>query len=428
MNLAQTGTINQSEKRFSTQSAAFLLNKFGLLTVLAIMLIAAWSGLVVIVILLGLILSAAGLSRLWSRVSLTGVHCQRSLSEQRVFPDEHIDLKLRVVNRKLLPLPWLQVEDEIPLGFTPDTPLAPGKRTGFGTLSKSASIPWYSAVSWHNRLVCNKRGYYPLGPITVSSGDIFGFYPRQETEPLVEPIIVYPRLYTINQLGMPSLYPLGETKSDRRIFEDPSRTIGVRGYSPGDSLRRIHWKASARQQCLQVKVFEPTTTLKAAIFLAVDSFQKGGGICDEAQLELGISTAASMVSYLVEHGSQAGLWVNSLLADTGQPARISPRGGEGQLVTILEALAKVTPSSSAPFTEYLQCERRDLPLGTTLIFVIHHLPVELSGALTDLAENGYKLLVLQIGDEEKTGVDTDIAWYNIRHPGDLEKPVGSNNT
>ncbi len=42
-----------------------------------------------------------------------------------------------------------------------------------------------------------------------------------------------------------------------------------------------------------------------------------------------------------------------------------------------------------------------------------------------IAENGYKLLVLQIGNEEKFGVDTDIAWYNIKNPGDLEKPLGA---
>ncbi len=265
-----------SEKKTSTEPAGLLLSKFGLIAAAIILILAAWAGQTVIVILLGLALAAAGLSKLWSILSLKGVHCERYLSEQRVFPGEYLELKLRVVNRKLLPLPWLQVNDEVPAGFTPDLHLVPGNKPGFNSISQSTSILWYSAINWKYRLFCNKRGYYPLGPLTVTSGDIFGFYPRTATEPVKDYIIVYPKIYPLGRLAIPSLYPLGEAKSEKRIFEDPSRTIGVRDYSPGDSLRRIHWKASARHQQLQVKVFEPTTTLKVAMFLAVDSFQYNG--------------------------------------------------------------------------------------------------------------------------------------------------------
>lgn len=108
------------ETRFSSQPAGYLLSRPGLLALLAGLLLAAWYGQVVIVVLLGLVLSAAGLAKLWSRFSLVGVSCQRMLSEQRVFPGEHIELRLRLVNRKLLPLPWIQMDDEIPLKLSSD--------------------------------------------------------------------------------------------------------------------------------------------------------------------------------------------------------------------------------------------------------------------------------------------------------------------
>jgi len=276
MTSSETKAINEGEKRFSSRPAGYLLGKFGLLVILAGLLLAAWYGQAVIVIVLGLFLSAAGLSKLWSRFSLAGVSCQRLLSERRVFPGEHVELRLRLVNCKLLPLPWIQIDDEIPVGFAPDVSLAPSSRTGFGFLSKATALLWYTGVSWKHCLYCHKRGYYTLGPIMVSSGDIFGFYPRSTTEPIIDHVIVYLRIFPVAQLGIPSLHPLGETTAERRIFEDPVRVIGVRDYSPRDSRRRIHWKASARHQNLQVKVFEPTTTLKAALFLAIDSFQHDG--------------------------------------------------------------------------------------------------------------------------------------------------------
>jgi len=408
------------QERFSSQPAGYLLDRFGLITILAGLLIAAWYGQVVIVILLGLFLSAAGLSRLWSRFSLVGVRCQRLLNENRVFPGEYVELKLRVVNRKPLPLPWIQVDDEIPVGFAPDSSLSPGNRPGFGILSKAAALLWYTGVNWRQRLYCNKRGYYTLGPILVTSGDIFGFYPRSVTEPLIDHIIVYPRIFPIAQLGIPSLYPLGETRAGRRIFQDPTRVAGTRDYSPHDSPRHIHWKATARHQNLQVKVFEPTTTLNVALFLAVDSF-KHDGANNEEDFELGISTAASIANYLTEQGSQVGLFVNTRLADSGQSVRILPGSGINQLVSILEALAKVTPYSSGSFTEFLQGERRSLPWGTTLVFILSRPLESLTGLLTNLKERGHKLLVLQIGNQGRDRIDYSVTWHNVRVPGDLMK-------
>jgi uncharacterized protein (DUF58 family) len=325
------------------------------------------------------------------------------------------------VNRKLLPLPWIQVDDEMPVGLAPGVSLAPSDRPGFGFLSKSAALLWYTGVNWRQRLDCYKRGYYSLGPITVSSGDIFGFYPRSLTEPMIDHVIVYPRIFPIARLGMPSLYPLGETAAERRIFEDPIRVIGVRDYSPHDSRRRIHWKASARHQKLQAKVFEPTTTLKVALFLAVGSFWHDEPESEE-DFELGISTAASVANHLMERRSAVGLFVNSRLADSGQPITILPGSSNSQLLDMLEALAKVTPVSSGPFEEFLQSERRSLSWGTTLAVILSRPSPSLMQLLLGLKESGHKLLVLQVGDPGESETEHSIPWHRIEQSGDLMAP------
>lgn len=253
----------------------------------------------------------------------------------------------------------------------------------------------------------------------VTSGDIFGFYPRSITQPLIDHIIVYPRLFPLAQLGLPSLYPLGETKAERRIFEDPTRTIGVRDYSSQDSLRHVHWKASARHQKLQVRVFEPTTTLKVALFLAVDSFQHNDGANSEQDFELGISTVASIANYVVQQRSPVGLFANTCLLDSGQPVRIPPSSSVSQLVNILEALAKVILLPSGSFDEFLESEWGSLPWGTTLIVVISKPSDSLPWWLTRLREAGHKPLVLQVGEQQDGGVDQATTWYNIKPPGDL---------
>jgi len=402
----------------SSPSAGHLLGRFGLLLALAVLVLSAWFGQMVIVVLTGLVISTIGLARLWSRLSLTKVDCQRLVSERRAFPGEEIELKLRLVNRKLLPLPWVRVDDNVPHQLlTADT--AGGEDALNGScVSRLASLLWYSGVTWRYRLRCQRRGYYPLGPTTISSGDIFGFYPRYMTQANIDHVIVYPRLFPLSQLGLPSLFPLGETRAERRIFEDPTRTIGIRDYTPQDSLRHIHWKASARHQNLEVKVYEPTTTLSVILFLAVDSFPSHGAGAED-DFELGVSTVASVANYVVEQRSPVGLFVNTLLPDSGQPVRLAPAGGLGQLVTIMESLAKVTMASSGSFDEFLQSIWDNLPWGATIVIVIHR-PVDfLDRLLYGLRETGYKVAVLQIGERTASNNDYGVSWYNIRSEDDL---------
>src|SRR5262249_33152756 len=65
------------------------------------------------------LLLAALLSRLYERYCLTGLEYRRRFSRRQVPFGETVDLEIEVVNRKLLPLAWLDVEDEIPRELLP---------------------------------------------------------------------------------------------------------------------------------------------------------------------------------------------------------------------------------------------------------------------------------------------------------------------
>ena len=182
MNLPITQSVAPANESSSSDSTSFLLGKFGLIFLGIVLLIAAWNGQVFIVILLGLAISAALLGKLWSRFSLRGVGCSRTVSEDRVFAGETVELKVRLVNRKILPLPWVQLSHMVPdqLEIQDAIPES-GLRNNQRILGYNTSLFWYSAVSWRHVLLCRKRGYYDLGDLTVTSGDIFGLYPRSST-------------------------------------------------------------------------------------------------------------------------------------------------------------------------------------------------------------------------------------------------------
>jgi uncharacterized protein (DUF58 family) len=393
----------------SSQPASYLLSKYSLIIMLTGLIIAAWNGIVLVVILLGLILSAAVLAKLYSYLSLVRISCQRSLNWQRVFPGECIEVNMRLVNRKPLPLPWLKVESEIPAGLSSQTSSATD-----GSLRKVLALLWYARASWQHKLVCPRRGYYPLGPIKITCGDIFGFYQRTRLEKASDFVIVYPRLFAINEMAIPSWYPLGETRATQCIFRDPNRVIGIRDYTPHDSLRHIHWKATASHRKLQVKVFEPTTNPKVALILDLESYGYGEtdskqagsipGETDEA-LETALSTAASMARYLIERKSAVGLFINTCLVDSGRPVSIPPGSGSRHLVSILEALAKVTPHPSGPLAELIHGEQKNLPWGTTLIFIELKPTASTSGFRPALKERRHKSITINVGGHDREKED-----------------------
>ncbi len=404
------------KKSYETRQASYLLNRFGLLFLLGCLVLAVWNGQVVLALLFSLVISTAGLARIWGHLALKGVSFDLRLNGSRAFPGEDVNLELKLVNRKPLPLPWVQLDVEVPAGIVPDGSHVPGNAPGSGILSKSMTLLWYSAAKWRHSLHCEKRGYYNLGPASVSSGDIFGLYQRSSRINLDNYVIVYPKVYPITQLGIPPLYLVGETVASRRIFEDPTRIAGTRDYTPNDSRRYIHWKASAHSQKLQVKVLDPTVTLNIALFLAVDTFQEQD---DGYDMELGISTAASIACYLVERRSGVGMYVNSCLAGSNTPCEILPGSSPVQLVQVLEALARVTTKTSKPFGDFLDGAQAGLPLGTTLVFVLSSCQQALVDQLSDLKERGFRMMVLQIGRDEKNIADHFPGWCQVTKPGDL---------
>jgi uncharacterized protein (DUF58 family) len=405
------------QTKVTSQVAGYLLNWPGLLAMAGILVLAAWNGQTPIVVLTSLLFSSAGFAKLWSHLSLTRISCRRQLSERRVFPGEKINVKLQVANRKPLPLPWIQVDDQIPeaLGGMHGPP---GEKPGSILIRRSAAMLWYSSVKWKYELPCLKRGYYPLGPAVISSGDIFGLYSKFLKTALEDHVIVYPKIFPVGRLSIPSQQPMGESKSEYRVFQDPTRLIGVRDYQRGDSLRHIHWKASARLQSLQVKIFEPTTTFKVALFLSVESFKDSESV-NEENFELGISVAASVARHIIEQGSPAGVFVNTLRVDSCQAVSLPPSGSRGQLTFILEALAKVTAASSGPFDLFLENEQKVLQAGTTIALIFAKPLETLPVLLHSLRENGFKPLLFLIGEGERFSSWEGIPVHHIRKAGDL---------
>ena len=382
----------------------------------------------------------------WAKYCLQDLRYQRQFSEQRVLFGEEITLSLSVENAKLLPLPWLEIEDSVPrtLTFT-GRQLRVSTTSNMMVLESLFSLRWYERVTRPYTVLCNARGVHTFGPTVVRSGDVFGFLDRQESLSNRQYLLVYPLVVPITRFGLPSRHPFGDNRAPRRLLEDPSRVIGVRDYMYGDDLRRIHWKATARMMQLQSKVYQPTTTYTLVLFLnVVSQLDAWYGIRPELQ-ELAICATASVADWALNEGFAVGLYANTMMympemgmlppthqegeekeqaleavvADQLKRRRIHlpPASNEEQRKRIMEVLARIQSYFGSSIEDLIQVERVRLPAGATVVVVTSTVSDPLLDSLARVKQSGHAVTILYIGDAP---LAARLAGVKVYHMGGEE--------
>jgi uncharacterized protein (DUF58 family) len=372
------------------------------------------------------------IARIWDRYCLSRIEFRRKLSSQRAFFGDKVYLEISVANRKPLPLPWFQIEEEIPADLTIATESSQRteqeQNTGiredlakYGwynrdnrtNISHNISLGWYNRVTRRYPVTCDRRGLFAFGPTLIRSGDLFGIFSRESHIMKQHYLIVYPKIVPLEQLGIPSRQLFGDVRTRSHIFEDPVLTMGIRDYHFGDSLKRVHWKATARTRKLQTKVFELTTTTDIALFLDVRTTNLTiFGVVPEL-LELAIVTAASITNYTISSGYRTGLYVNQRKRFPDEPMRVPPGQHSDQMMHILDALAQVTAFEAMPITRFLQNESRNLSWGTTIMVISSYVTDELLSTLYSMKRSGRKIVLVTVGDQTPVSSTDDLTVFNV---------------
>jgi uncharacterized protein (DUF58 family) len=352
--------------------------------------------------LLGLVpLVTAGGSLLWARYALENVEYSRQLSEDRVFCGDTVTMQIRLTNRKLLPLAWLEVEDSLADRLhISERDITPSGVPGIAVLRMTTAMRWYERITWSLTVECPARGYFAIGPVTLRSSDAFGFFQQRQQIADISRITVYPQIADLDRIAIPARHLFGEQQIHRPIITDPIRTIGIRDYRPEDSFRHIHWKATARAQRLQTKIFEPTTSIQFGIFLNLDTFERYWEGLDFERAEGAIITAATLASHAVEQGHMVGMYANGVVGGSDQGLRIRPSRDVRQLEQMLSGLAKLSPIASLDYAAIIRSEASRFPIGSTVVLVTAIMTEKLRGVLESLLRANHRLVIVTIGEVE----------------------------
>lgn len=322
----------------------------------------------------------------WSRRTLEQVEAQREINSH-AFLGETVKIDLQVHNTGWMPAPWISLRDSLPLALGGIEPFQ--QVTGVGAREK---------MSFEYTIEARKRGYYPVGPLFISTGDLFGLNESVEKQLPAQYLTVYPKIVPLSNVKIPSRSPQGTMRHHQPLFEDPTRVFGKRPYVAGDSLRRVDWKSSATTGALQVKLFEPSIALETLIFLNLnsDDYNFHGRI---DSTELAIVIASSLAAWVIEKRQSAGLKINGKdpLAGNGLPPFWPARKGKGHLMRMLETLARVEMTSESSLAALIQRERYHLPWGTTLMVITGQVQDDLLQELYQARRSGQNAMLILAG-------------------------------
>lgn len=395
----------QAEIREAPGARIAVFSWYGIGAALAALAAGAWFGLTAPVILGALVAGTGLVARGWAAICLWGIVAERSLDGARAFPGDALSISIALDNGKPLPLSWIRARQGIPDGLRPVPAESQDRRdiaidssTEGTALAVETALGPYRRATLSRSLLCERRGYFPLPPLTVESADVFGLFLRRRTETNArsdtDAVIVYPRLHPVTDFGLPARHPLGPNRDPRRLFEDPGRPAGVRDYDGNTPFKAIAWKASARTGVLQTKIFEPTVTLEVSLCLAVDGFAAGDAF------EAAVSLTASLVHAELAERRSVGLYANGVQTPGLGPLELPAGRQPGREMAALEGLARLQPQAAVPFADFLNTALARMGLGATLVVIAAGPEPALLARLTQLSQRGRPVVLLISGEGE----------------------------
>jgi uncharacterized protein (DUF58 family) len=202
------------------------------------------------------------------------------------------------------------------------------------------------------------RGRYTFDEVRLEITDPFALESVSIPLPAPGALLVYPRLVRVERLFSET----GAHSHDgRRLLLRRLSGFdlhGVREYEQGESLRRVHWRSTARRGELMVKDLEDAPRDEIAVLLDADATAVVGGSFD-----MQVRAAGSILDAYVHRGRRAVLVLNSERRDVQQV-----HSAAADWRRALELLAAAEPSGRTPLASLLA--EHDGPASRALELVV----------------------------------------------------------
>ncbi|MDG5786042.1 DUF58 domain-containing protein [Evansella sp. AB-P1] len=155
--------------------------------------------------------------------------------------------------------------------------------------------------------------------------------------------IVYPTPQTI--IGLENMIQQQKGNKPQRYsyYEDVMMTTGNRDYTTGDPFNQINWKASARSQSLQTKMYEKMTLSQYTLVLNIKNENPYRQTLEN--LEEVLSSAAYACQFATKKQISFDMYINVKIPGSSTGLYLPLGSGEAHLMRALEMLSRIRKSN-----------------------------------------------------------------------------------
>ena len=199
-----------------------------------------------------------------------------------------------------------------------------------------------------------KRGVVKVGPVSVVRGDPLGLFERAHRRDDPVDLFVHPRTVLFDGQSLGYLRDLeGLPAAD--LSRDDVSFHALLEYQPGDDLRHVHWRSTARTGTMMVRQFEETRRSHFVIGLSTS----GADYSEPDEFELAVSAAGSIGLRALRDSQRVDMRVQG---------RELPAGTGKRLLDSLSALDQTKPREGG-IPELAGSVASTMPLASVVVLV-----------------------------------------------------------
>jgi uncharacterized protein (DUF58 family) len=349
-----------------------------------------------------LVLLVLILSYMYSRLTYHSIHITRDQEIIRAHKLQIIDISFFIHNKGILPVHYLSVFE------------SPGELFPLGEPRFILPLSRRRKVKLSYQVKGMARGDYELGPIIIKSGDPLGLFPWERSIEKKCKVIIYPSLFKI-ALQITDGYPGGNIKIVDKMYEDITLLKSIREYIPGDDVRHISWKVSARLGGLYTR--EYSSSLHSPVLLALNLTLENYPLKRRySHLEKAVEICASLINFFTTLKQETGL-ISTGFVHQAQP-HIPIRGGHEHAMLLLENLAVIRGCDRpADIVHMINHSHLHFANGTRIILISPQLTAQQMQAFTLLRRRRLFLEYIPIAARTDSIMHPKVKTYSISEIG-----------